>query len=147
MSYHDGNTCCYHGNILATEVDVSCCAGAGMQFYVGGYLGGPTPDAKDGAKYPKYAGFCLETQVNTCLYIIFAANPAGVCLVCSAQTVSSTVHTCNPGFRHSCHKTADVPQSQQLSAGQKANSCYHYLGQLYERISVWCKNVLRSAEH
>eukprot|EP00878_Enallax_costatus_P003704 GHUV01003920.1.p1 GENE.GHUV01003920.1~~GHUV01003920.1.p1 ORF type:complete len:385 (+),score=76.80 GHUV01003920.1:295-1449(+) len=35
----------------------------GMQFYVGGFLGGDdTPDAKDGAKYPKFAGLCLETQ-------------------------------------------------------------------------------------
>eukprot|EP00882_Tetradesmus_deserticola_P027102 GHRQ01029959.1.p1 GENE.GHRQ01029959.1~~GHRQ01029959.1.p1 ORF type:complete len:344 (+),score=115.79 GHRQ01029959.1:725-1756(+) len=35
----------------------------GLQFYTGGYLGGGnTPDAKDGAHYPRFAGLCLETQ-------------------------------------------------------------------------------------
>jgi hypothetical protein len=38
---------------------------AGMQFYTGGFLGGgATPDAKDGAAYPRFAGLCIETQVN-----------------------------------------------------------------------------------
>ncbi|KAF6257191.1 aldose-1-epimerase [Scenedesmus sp. NREL 46B-D3] len=35
----------------------------GLQFYTGGYLGGgDTPDAKDGADYPRFAGLCIETQ-------------------------------------------------------------------------------------
>uniref|UniRef100_A0A383V4H7 Aldose 1-epimerase n=1 Tax=Tetradesmus obliquus TaxID=3088 RepID=A0A383V4H7_TETOB len=35
----------------------------GMQFYTGGFLGGgDTPDAKDGAQYPRFAGLCIETQ-------------------------------------------------------------------------------------
>ncbi|KAF8061163.1 hypothetical protein HT031_004625 [Scenedesmus sp. PABB004] len=35
----------------------------GVQLYAGGFLGaGPTPDAKDGAAYVRFAGVCLETQ-------------------------------------------------------------------------------------
>jgi aldose 1-epimerase len=34
----------------------------GVQFYTGGFLGGDLPDGKDGACYPRFGGFCLETQ-------------------------------------------------------------------------------------
>eukprot|EP00775_Hariotina_reticulata_P008395 gene8395-8579_t len=34
----------------------------GVQFYVGGFLGEAFPDTKGGAHYPRFGGFCLETQ-------------------------------------------------------------------------------------
>ena len=34
----------------------------GVQFYTGNYLNGSLR-GKDGANYPRYSGFCLETQI------------------------------------------------------------------------------------
>ena len=33
-----------------------------VQFYTGGFLGGSLPDTKEQCPYPKFGGFCLETQ-------------------------------------------------------------------------------------
>jgi aldose 1-epimerase len=33
-----------------------------VQFYTGGFLGGDLPDTKGGCQYPRFGGFCLETQ-------------------------------------------------------------------------------------
>jgi hypothetical protein len=72
-----------------------------MQFYTGGFLGGgATPDAKDGADYPRFAGLCIETQVCSTNVAINMVWQHAMCILLYCQG-----HCDYPRFAGLCIKT------------------------------------------